>query len=262
MLKSPSMIFERLLHSQGFGTRRQCRALIESGAVQVGDRVLDDPDADLAPEGLSFIVDGVPWEYRAHAYLMLHKPAGFECSRDPQHHASVFSLLPRPLVERHVQCVGRLDQDTTGLLLLSDDGAFVHQNTSPRRKVPKRYRVTTARPVEDAQIDTLRTGVLLHDETRPLAALAAVRDNSTTLLLTIQEGKYHQVKRMVAAVGNHVEALHREAIGALGLPATLEPGAWQWLGDDELAALRVAALDQDSCPPSPSPRRNASTSGY
>ncbi len=239
MLKSPPMIFERLLHSQGFGTRRQCRTLIESGAVLVGNQVLDDPDAELAPEGLSFIVDGVSWEYREHAYLMLHKPAGFECSRDPQHHESVFTLLPRPLVERNVQCVGRLDQDTTGLLLLSDDGAFVHQNTSPKRKVPKRYRVSTARPIEDAQLEALRSGVLLRDEPQPLAAWAAERADATTLLLTIQEGKYHQVKRMVAAAGNHVEALHRESIGGLDLPASLEPGQWQWLSEADLIALRA-----------------------
>jgi 16S rRNA pseudouridine516 synthase len=239
MLKSPPMIFERLLHSQGFGTRRQCRALIESGAVTLGEGVLDDPDAELDPHGLSFTVDGVRWDYREQAYLMLHKPTGFECSRDPQHHASVFSLLPRPLFERNVQCVGRLDQDTTGLLLLSDDGTFVHQNTSPRRKVPKRYRVSTARPIEDAQLEALCAGVLLRDESRALAAWAAEREDATTLLLTIQEGKYHQVKRMVAAAGNHVEALHREAIGNLTLPASLEPGRWQWLDEADLAALRT-----------------------
>jgi 16S rRNA pseudouridine516 synthase len=235
------MIFERLLHSQGFGTRRQCRALIESGSVAVGGSVLDDPDTDLDPTGLVFTVDGVRWDYREHAYLMLHKPAGFECSRDPQHHESVFALLPRPLVERNVQCVGRLDQDTTGLLLLSDDGGFVHQNTSPKRKVPKRYRVSTARPIEEAQLDALRAGVLLRDEPQPLAAWAAERADTTTLLLTIQEGKYHQVKRMVAAAGNHVEALHRESIGGLTLPASLEPGQWQWLGEADLAALRATS---------------------
>ncbi|MEJ0002963.1 MAG: 16S rRNA pseudouridine(516) synthase [Pararobbsia sp.] len=240
------MIFERLLHSQGFGTRRQCRALIERGAVAIGGKVIDDPDAELTPDGLVFTVDGELWAYREHAYLMLHKPGGFECSRDPQHHASVFSLLPRPLVERNIQCVGRLDQDTTGLLLLSDDGAFVHQNTSPKRKVPKRYRVATARPIDDAQLEALRAGVLLRDEAQPLAALAAERDGPATLLLTIQEGKYHQVKRMVAAAGNHVEALHREAIGALTLPGTLAPGQWRWLGNEDLSALHARP---------PSPRR-------
>ncbi|CAM2148969.1 Ribosomal small subunit pseudouridine synthase A [Pararobbsia alpina] len=235
------MILERILHSQGFGTRRQCRALIESGAVTIDGAIVDDADAAFSPEGLAFTIDGTTWTWREHAYLMLHKPAGFECSRDPQHHASVFSLLPRPLVERDVQCVGRLDQDTTGLLLLSDDGAFIHQNTSPKRKVPKRYRVTTARPIEDAQIEALREGVLLRDEKAPLAALAAEQESAQTLVLTIQEGKYHQVKRMVAATGNHVEALHREAIGALELPTSLEPGQWRWLDTADFEALRPRA---------------------
>ena len=238
MLKSRPMILERILHSQGFGTRRQCRALIESGAVTICDTVTDDPDADFAPDGLVFTIDGTAWTFREHVYLMLHKPSGFECSREPQHHESVFGLLPLPLVERNVQCVGRLDQDTTGLLLLSDDGAFIHQNTSPKRKVPKRYRVTTARPIEDDQITALREGVLLRDEKQPLAALDAVREDAHTLILTIQEGKYHQVKRMVAATGNHVDALHRDAIGALGLPASLEPGQWRWLEPHELDALK------------------------
>jgi 16S rRNA pseudouridine516 synthase len=235
------MILERILHSQGFGTRRQCRALIESGAVTLDGAVVDDADADFTPEGLAFTIDGTEWTWREHAYLMLHKPAGYECSRDPQHHMSVFALLPQPLLERDVQCVGRLDQDTTGLLLLSDDGAFIHQNTSPKRKVPKRYRVTTARPIEDAQVEALRQGVLLRDEKAPLSALAAERQAAQTLVLTIQEGKYHQVKRMVAAAGNHVEALHREAIGALDLPASLEPGQWRWLEAADFDALKPRA---------------------
>lgn len=232
------MILERILHSQGFGTRRQCRALIEHGAVTIDGTVADDADADYATEGLSFTIDGTTWLWRKHVYVMLHKPAGYECSRDPQHHPSVFSLLPRPFVERNVQCVGRLDQDTTGLLLLSDDGAFIHQNTSPKRKVPKRYRVTTARALDDTQVAVLEQGVMLHDEKAPLTALSAVREAPQTLILTIQEGKYHQVKRMVAAAGNHVDALHRDAIGSLDLPATLEPGQWRWLETGDLDALR------------------------
>ncbi|HTJ91560.1 MAG TPA: 16S rRNA pseudouridine(516) synthase [Pararobbsia sp.] len=231
------MILERILHSQGFGTRRQCRALIQSGAVTIDGTVIDDPDAEYLPAGLSFAIDGTAWTWREHVYLMLHKPEGFECSRDPQHHPSVFTLLPRPLVERNVQCVGRLDQDTTGLLLLSDDGAFIHQNTSPKRKVPKRYRVTTARPIDDTQIDALREGVLLRDEKTPLAALCAARESAQTLVLTIQEGKYHQVRRMIAAAGNHVDALQRDAIGALELPASLEPGQWRWLEPADFDAL-------------------------
>ncbi|RKP56719.1 pseudouridine synthase [Pararobbsia silviterrae] len=235
------MILERILHSQGFGTRRQCRALIENGRVAIDGAIVTDADADYPPQGLAFTIDAIEWTWREHAYLLMHKPAGFECSRNPHHHPSVFTLLPQPLVERNVQCVGRLDQDTTGLLLLSDDGAFIHQNTSPKRKVPKRYRVGTARPIEDAQLEALERGVLLHDEKAPLAALSAVRESAHTLVLTIHEGKYHQVKRMVAATGNHVETLHRDALGALVLPASLDPGQWRWLEPHEFDALKPGA---------------------
>ena len=128
--------------------------------------VCADADADFPTDDSTFCfsVDGVVWPYREHAYLLLNKPAGYECSRDPQHHLSVFSLLPPQFAERGVQCVGRLDQDTTGLLLLSDDGKFVHVFTSPKRKVPKLYIATTRHPLDDVQLLALRDGVLLHGE--------------------------------------------------------------------------------------------------
>jgi 16S rRNA pseudouridine516 synthase len=233
-----SMNLESILFSQGFGSRRQCRALIANGRVALEDAVLTDADADLAVAGLTFNVDGVAWPYREFAYLALNKPPGYECSRDPQHHLSVFSLLPPQFATRGVQTVGRLDQDTTGLLLLSDDGKFVHTFTSPKRKVPKVYVATTRHPLDDAQLDALRGGVLLHGETKPVAAVAARARGTHTLELTVLEGKYHQVKRMVAASGNRVEALHRERIGGFALPAGLPEGAWQWLDDAGLASLR------------------------
>ena len=223
------MDLERILHSQGFGSRRLCQALIASGAVSVHGVPCLDPRQAFATEALEFSVDGVAWHFHDKAYLALHKPAGFECSHTPQHHSSVFSLLPAPLRERGVQCVGRLDQDTTGLILLSDDGAFVHAYTSPKRKVPKVYRVGVKHALDPAQLDALCAGVLLHGETQPLRALAAQACGTHALELTILEGKYHQVKRMLAAVGNRVETLHRHAIGGFELPPTLAPGQWQWL---------------------------------
>jgi 16S rRNA pseudouridine516 synthase len=146
--------------------------------------------------------------------------------------------LPAQFATRGVQCVGRLDQDTTGLLLLSDDGQFVHAYTSPKRKVPKVYLATTRHPLDDAQLAALREGVLLHGEAKPIAAVAAHARDEHALELTVLEGKYHQVKRMVAAAGNRVEALHRERIGGLALPALLAEGAWQWLDESDLGALR------------------------
>jgi 16S rRNA pseudouridine516 synthase len=229
---------EGVLFSQGFGSRRQCRALIGEARVAVGGEVCTDPLASFDTDALTFTVDGHAWTYHERAYLALNKPAGYECSRDPQHHLSVFHLLPPQFAQRGVQCVGRLDQDTTGLLLLSDDGQFVHALTSPKRKVPKLYVATTRHPLDQAQLDALRNGVLLHGEREPSVAVDAQARGERELALTVLEGKYHQVKRMVAAAGNRVEALHRERIGGLSLPADLAPGTWQWLDATQLAALR------------------------
>ncbi|WP_042260823.1 pseudouridine synthase [Paraburkholderia heleia] len=232
------MNLESILFTQGFGSRRQCRALIADARVAVAGEPCGDPLATFVTAGLVFSVDGTPWPFHERAYIALNKPAGYECSRDPQHHLSVFHLLPPQFAQRNVQCVGRLDQDTTGLLLLSDDGQFVHAFTSPKRKVPKVYVASTRHPLDATQLSALRAGVLLHGEREPIAAVAASARAGHELELTVLEGKYHQVKRMVAAAGNRVEALHRERIGGFSLPAGLAPGAWQWLDAAALDALR------------------------
>ena len=183
-------------------------------------------------------MDGEVWQYREHVYVMLNKPAGYECSRQPKHHPGVLSLLPAQLLERGIQPVGRLDEDTTGLLLLTDDGAFIHALSSAKKRVPKVYRVTTKHAIADEQLTALLNGVLLHDEPVPIAAAAAEKLDECSLRLTVTGGKYHQVKRMVAASGNRVEALHRESVGPYILPADLAPGQWRWL-DDALIKTRA-----------------------
>ena len=231
------MELERLLRTQGFGSRSECRALISSGRVFIDGECCDDPYADFEPEGFAFVVDGVSWRYREHAYIALNKPANVECSHKPRFHPSVYTLLPRPLVTRGVQAVGRLDEDTTGLLLMSDDGQFIHKCTSPKKNVPKVYAVTTKHAIDDAQIDALLNGVLLNDEPAAIAAAACERISEHLLHLTVTEGKYHQVKRMVAAAGNRVEALHRVSIGNFTLPVTRKPGEWLWLTAEDLEGL-------------------------
>ena len=235
---------ERILFSQGFGARRTCVGLIAQGHVQVNGMTCDDPWAEFDPRGLQFTVRGETWAWRAQAYLMLHKPVGTECSQRPSAWPSVYTLLPGPLRQRPrrggvpgVQAVGRLDQDTTGLLLLSDDGAFIHRMISPRHHVPKVYEVTLRHPFDAAQRQRLLEGVVLDDDPQPVRADACEATGELAMRLTITEGKYHQVKRMVAAAGNRVEALHRDRIGGLDLPAVLEPGDWAWLTDTHLAAL-------------------------
>lgn len=230
---------ERLLHSQGFGSRKDCRALIRQGRVAIGGEEIDDPFLEIDPCGLVFSVDDKEWEYQEKAYLMLNKPAGYECSHQPKHHASVYALLPPPLNGRQVQSLGRLDEDTTGLLLFSDDGQFIHSIISGKRKVPKTYRVTAKHPLPDESIAALLAGVQLVDEPGTVAAAACERLSEHEILLTVTEGRYHQVKRMIAAVGNRVEALCRVAIGELSLPSDLASGEWRWLDAQDLARLRA-----------------------
>jgi 16S rRNA pseudouridine516 synthase len=232
------MQLERILQRHGFGTRRECRALIVEERVAVAGTLCTEPVAEIATGGLVFSVDGVSWPFMAFATLMLHKPAGYECSRKPMHHPSVLELLPRPLRLRGVQPVGRLDEDTTGLLLVTDDGQLNHVLSSARRKVPKIYRVTTRHAVDQDQVERLLAGVLLNDEPDLIAAAACEIAGEKLLRLTVTEGKYHQVKRMVAAAGNRVEALHREAVGELALPDDLGVGEWRWLSAVDLNRLR------------------------
>lgn len=241
------MRLDALLFSQGFGTRRLCAGLIERGLVAVQGRLQTDPALQVEPAGLHFSVQGEPWTYHERAYLMLHKPAGYECSHRPSAWPSVYALLPAPLRQRPaggklagVQAVGRLDQDTTGLLLLSDDGGFIHRMNSPRHQVPKLYEVDLKHPLAEADLQRLRDGVALHDDPKPVRAAACQLAGPTQLHLTLTEGKYHQVKRMVAAVGNRVESLHRSRIGGLRLPPELAPGQWRWLDAQDLAALAQA----------------------
>ena len=225
----PVLTLSDALFRQGFGTRRECRALARAGRVMVGGLVVDDPDLPLSPDGLVLTVDGTDWPYHAQALVMLNKPAGFECSQKPSNHPSVMTLLPPPLRTRGVQPVGRLDADTTGLLLLTDDGALIHRLTSPRRHVPKVYEAQCADPVTDSQLARLCAGVVLHDDPTPVRAQAAQRIGERALALTLTEGKYHQVKRMVAAAGNHVQSLARTRFGVLDLPPDLRPGQWRFL---------------------------------
>lgn len=228
------MRLEQILFSQGFGTRHECRGLIARGQVAVGSEIKRDPDEDIATEGLVFTVKGEPWPYCEKALLMMNKPAGYECSQKPIHHPSVMQLLPPALRCRGVQPVGRLDADTTGLLIFTDDGALLHRLTHPKRHVPKRYRVTCKHPPSEKMLADLTSGVKLKDEKETLAADDIVLVDEHTIDMTITSGKYHQVKRMVAAAGNRVEALERIAFGALRLPEELPRGQWRWLPGPEV----------------------------
>ncbi len=245
------MQLQEILFSQGFGTRRVCAGLVQQGWVSVSMPAsrpdylpCADATAEFDPEGLLLRVQGADWPYQQKAYILLNKPSGTECSQKPSTYPSIYTLLPIALRQRPtktsvqgVQAVGRLDQDTTGMLLLSDDGQFIHRMSSPKKHVSKIYQVTTKHPVDEVQVSKLLNGVLLDDDPKPVRAAACERIDNYRLDLTLTEGKYHQVKRMLAAAGNRVEGLHRSRIGSMELPLDLPPGSWKWLDEEDLERL-------------------------
>lgn len=231
------MLLEKMLQSQGFGSRKHCQQLIKNGAVSIQDEVVDNPKYNLDLNHLNFEVYGKSHTYREKVYIALNKPQGYECSHQATHHFSVFDLFDDILLNRGIQCVGRLDQDTTGLLLLTDDGQFLQALTHPKKHVAKVYQMQTADPVTDEQIQQLEQGVELRNEKGIFSATEVTRLAENRLQMTIHQGVYHQVKRMLAAVGNKVEQLHRAQIGALALPELAE-GEWLYLNAEQVAQAK------------------------
>lgn len=225
-----------MLQQQGFGSRKGCQQLIRAGVVALDGIVRLDPEEMIEPASchrLTIAQQDYP-VLSLPLYILLYKPAGYEVSHNPGLYPAVFSLLPMQMQRIGLEAVGRLDVDTTGLLLFSSNGQFVHALTSPRRHVPKRYRVTVKHSLTAAMAIALRAGVMLNGDPDPAVAQSVEICSERVLTMVIDEGRYHQVKRMLAAVGNRVEALHREAIGALELDV-LSVGQWRYLTLDEVA---------------------------
>lgn len=229
---------DRILQSQGFGVRKRCQNLIAAGEVSIAGEVVDDYRIQFETTGLIYSVHGNEWLFREQVYLALNKPTDYECSRKPSHHPGVLSLLPEQFTSRDVQPVGRLDHDTTGLLLMSDDGKFIHTQSSPKRHIQKVYVASTHDPVTPELIAKLLGGVKLNDEPAPLAALVCKQLAEHQLEIVLEQGKYHQVKRMLAAAGNHCTALNRSQIGQLKLDALgLAQGEWLYLSAEQMSLL-------------------------
>ena len=217
---------DQLLASLGYGSRREARDLVGAGRVSVGGAPAGDPGARVEPG--SVLVDGRPLDHPDGLLILLNKPAGLVCSHDPSEGPGVYGLLPERWRRRNppVTTVGRLDKETTGLLLLTDRSALVHRLTSPRHKVPKTYRATLDREPPAGAEDALSGGSLvLAGEDRPCAPAALRRLGPLEMEIVVTEGRFHQVRRMFGALGCTVEALHRVQFGGLGL-GSLPSGEW------------------------------------
>ncbi len=241
-MSAKSVRLDKLLANLGYGSRREIQGLARMGGIRLdgaelgdaGGRIPLDPDL---PARLT--VEDEPLDPLPGLCLMLHKPLGVTCSHK-EAGPLVYSLLPERWRRREppLSTVGRLDKETSGLLLLTDDGALLHRIISPKANVAKRYQVTLARPLDGSEAAALASGTLmLEGEDRPLLPVAMEARDAIHCAVTLTEGRYHQVRRMFAALGNHVEALHRDRVGALDLPEDLPSGEFRVLDAAGIAAV-------------------------
>ena len=233
-MKTPTSRVDKLLGSLGYGSRTEMARLGKAGGIVLDGVDLTDVSRRIAvtpdlPGRMA--IDGQPLDPVPGLVMMLHKPLGMTCSRK-EDGALVYDVLPPRWRRRDpvISTIGRLDKQTTGLLLLTDDGDLLHRVISPRRHVAKVYRATLARPLTGAEGDVFAAGgLVLEGEDKPLSPAVLEVLSPTEARLTVTEGRYHMVRRMFAAVGNHVEGLHRERVGGLVLPDDLAPGDWRLL---------------------------------
>jgi len=229
---------DRLLANLGYGSRKEVQALVSSGKVALDGQPVKDSGVRIAVDATlpaRMTIRGLPVDPPAPLVLIMHKPLGVTCSHK-EDGEKIYDLLPRRwrLRDPALSTVGRLDKDTSGLILITDDGDFLHRVISPKRHVPKAYLAQLDRPLAGSEGEVFAAGTLmLEGEEKPLLPARLDVVDEKTARLTITEGRYHQVRRMFAAVGNHVTELHRERIGGLTLPADLEPGQYRILPADE-----------------------------
>ena len=242
MTAAKSVRLDKLLANLGYGSRREIQGLARAGAIRLdgaevadaGDRIALDPDL---PERLT--IDGALVDPLPGLCLMLHKPLGVTCSHK-EAGPLVYGLLPERWRRRDppLSTVGRLDKETSGLLLLTDDGALLHRIIAPKANVAKRYRVTLDRPLDGTEGAVFASGTLmLEGEERPLLPVPLEVEDPTHCAVTLTEGRYHQIRRMFAAIGNHVVALHRDRVGGLDLPSDLPAGGYRVMQGADVAAV-------------------------
>jgi 16S rRNA pseudouridine516 synthase len=243
-----TMRIDRLLANLGYGSRREMQILARNGRIRLDGEVLRDIEgrAALTADFSSRLrLDGEALDPLPGLAVMMNKPLGVTCSHK-EAGPLVYRLLPDRWRRREpaLSTIGRLDKETSGLLLLTDDGALLHKVISPRKNVAKIYRASLDRPLKGDEAAIFASGTLmLEGEDKPLLAAALQPLSPMEARLTIVEGRYHQVRRMFAAIGNHVTALHREALGGLRLDETLAPGEFRPLDPSEIESIFAAPAE-------------------
>jgi 16S rRNA pseudouridine516 synthase len=242
MTKVPTARVDKLLSSLGYGSRAEMARMGKAGGIvldgvdltDVSKRIAVTPDLPARME-----IDGEPLDPPHGVVILLHKPLGMTCSHK-EDGALVYDVLPDRWRRRDpaISTIGRLDKDTSGLLLMTDDGDLLHRVISPKKQVAKVYRATLARPLRGDEGALFASGeLLLETDDRPLKPAGLEVLSPTEARVSVVEGRYHMVRRMFAAVGNHVEALHRERLGGLSLPEGLSPGQWRLLDEAEVRRI-------------------------
>ncbi|WP_297802652.1 pseudouridine synthase [uncultured Brevundimonas sp.] len=242
MAKVPTSRVDKLLSSMGYGSRNEMARMAKAGGIMLDGEDLTDvtkriPVTPDLPSRME--IDGEPLDPVQGLVILLNKPLGMTCSHK-EDGALVYDVLPERWLRRDpaISTIGRLDKQTSGLLLLTDDGDLLHRVISPKRHVKKTYRATLARPLNGTEGALFASGeLMLEGEDKPLAPAELEVVSETEALLSVTEGRYHQVRRMFAATGNHVEALHRERLGGLVLPDDLAPGEWKLLNAEEVTLI-------------------------
>ena len=242
MAKISTSRVDKLLSSMGYGSRKEMARMAKAGGITLHDvALLDVTKRILVTQDLPtrMEIDGEALDPVAGVVILLNKPLGMTCSHK-EDGALVYDILPKrwKLRDPAISTIGRLDKQTSGLLVLTDDGDLLHRVISPKRHVKKTYRAKLARPLNGTEGDLFASGhLMLENDEKPLAPARMEIISETEALLTVTEGRYHQVRRMFAATGNHVEELHRERLGGLLLPDDMVPGQWKLLSEHEIALI-------------------------
>lgn len=235
------MRLDKLLANSGFGSRKEVKEKIRKGRVTVNDKVMRQSKQHIKVEKDTVLVDDTPVIYQEFIYIMLHKPAGCISATEDVVEKTVVDLLPADIKHFKPFPVGRLDKDTEGLLLLTNDGEMAHHLTSPHKEIEKTYYAKIDGFVTGDDVVAFKKGVTLRDGyfTKPASLKILASDEESEIELTLTEGKYHQVKRMFASQGKRVDYLKRIRMGSLNLDSTLEKGEYRELTEQELIHLEA-----------------------